>query len=63
MRNKVKKIRHEQNITQEELAKKANVSRTILSHIETEKDINVGFDTLIKIADALGYSISEIFLQ
>lgn len=63
MRNKVKKIRHEQNITQEELAKKANVSRTILSHIETEKDINAGFDTLRKIADALGYSISEIFLQ
>lgn len=63
MRNKVKKIRHEQNITQEELAKKANVSRTILSHIETEKDINVGLDTLRKIADALGYSISEIFLQ
>lgn len=63
MRNKVKKIRHEQNITQEELAKKANVSRTILSHIETEKDINVGFNTLRKIADALGYSINEIFLQ
>ena len=34
MKNKVKEYRVEQNLTQEELAKKANVSRYLISRIE-----------------------------
>lgn len=61
MKNKLKKIREEQGISQEELAEKSKVSRTTISELETEKKEVTTNVTLEKIANALGLKISDIF--
>lgn len=50
-------------ITQEDLAKKAGISRTIISGLESGSITVTTTATLIKIADALGKTVSDIFLQ
>lgn len=62
MKNKVKDHRVEQNLTQEELAKKANVSRCLISRIENGDDINITKNTMLSIAEALNSNVSDIFL-
>lgn len=62
MKNKVKEYRVEQNLTQEELAKKANVSRYLISRIENGDDVNITKNTMISIAEALNSNVSDIFL-
>lgn len=62
MKNKVKEYRVEQNLTQEELAKKANVSRYLISRIENGDDVNVTKKTMLSIAEALNSNVSDIFL-
>ncbi len=61
MKNKVKHYREKANLTQEELANKADISRTTLSVIENGGPIVVKTDTLQKIAKALNKKVSEIF--
>lgn len=58
----VKKKREELGISQEELSKKSGVSRTIISALETKNDTITSTMTLLKIADALGCNVSDIFL-
>lgn len=60
---RIKEYREAQNMTQEDLAKKSGVSRTIISELETGKRFTTGTDTLLKISQALGKSMKEIFLQ
>lgn len=62
MKNKVKEYRVEQNLTQEELAKKANVSRYLISRIENGDDVNITKNTTLSIAEALNSNVSDIFL-
>lgn len=62
MKNKVKEYRVEQNLTQEELAKKANVSRYLISRIEKGDDVNITKNTMLSIAEALNSNVSDIFL-
>ena len=62
MKNKVKEYRVEQNLTQEELAKKANVSRYLISRIENGDDVNFTKNTMLSIAEALNSNVSDIFL-
>lgn len=62
MKNKVKEYRVEQNLTQEELAKKANVSRYLISRIENGDDVNITKNTMLSIAEALNSNESDIFL-
>jgi putative transcriptional regulator len=62
MKNKVKEYRVEQNLTQEELAKKANVSRYLISRIENGDDVNITKNTMLSIAEALNSNVSDIFL-
>lgn len=49
-------LRHEQGLTIEELANKANVSRSQLYYLETGKR-NITFRTVNKVVNALGYDI------
>lgn len=62
MKNKVKEYRVELNLTQEELAKKANVSRYLISRIENGDDVNITKNTMLSIAEALNSNVSDIFL-
>ncbi len=58
----VKQKREKLGISQEELSKKSGVSRTIISALETNNDTVTSTATLLKIADALGCNVSDIFL-
>ena len=58
---KIKEFREEMNMTQEELSKRAGVSRTIISGLETGAIKVTTTATLLKIAEALGKTINEIF--
>lgn len=60
---KIREIRKEKKMSQEELGKKANVSRSIISDLETGKKTVTSTKTLSKIAMALGCSITDIFLS
>ncbi len=62
MKNQVKEYRVEQNLTQEELAKKANVSRYLISRIENGDDVNITKNTMLSIAEALNANVLDIFL-
>ena len=59
LKNNVASIRLELGITQEELARNAEISRVALSAIENGT-IPKG-DTMIKIAKALGRKVEEVF--
>lgn len=61
MKNRLKEERENKGLSQEELAKKAQVSRTTISDIETEKKTVVTNKTLEKISSALGLKITDIF--
>ncbi|PMC80480.1 transcriptional regulator [Aerococcus viridans] len=60
---KIKEFREEKGWSQEELANKSNVSRSIISELETGKRIATGTVTLMKIAKALEVPMREIFLN
>lgn len=63
MKNILKEIREEQNISQEELSKKSTVSRTIISELETGKTDVITNVTLEKIAKALNKKVTDIFFK
>lgn len=60
---RVKEIREEKNMTQEELEKKSGISRQTISAIENGKAINVKSGTLIALADALETTVDAIFFH
>lgn len=60
---KVKECREALGISQEELAEKSDVSRTIISGLETGSIKITTTGTLIKIAKALGKKVSDIFFE
>lgn len=59
--NKLKIIREKRKVTQEELAKKANVSRVTISNLENGIYSNVSLGTLRKLAFALDVPLSYFF--
>ncbi|MGN0686207.1 helix-turn-helix transcriptional regulator [Subdoligranulum variabile] len=59
---KIKEARRERGYTQEELARRANVSRATIAGLESGATVVTTTETLIKIADALGKKVSDIFL-
>ena len=63
MQNKVKEYREKEDMTQEELAKKSEVSRNTISAIETGANTNVTYEIMEKIAKALGKKVSTIFFN
>lgn len=61
MKNKIKYYRELKKMSQEELAKSANVSRTIISGLENETITVTTNTTMDKISNALGVSTIELF--
>lgn len=59
---KIKEIRISKGMSQKELSRKAKVSRTIISGLESGSISVTSTKTLTKIANALEKQVSEIFL-
>lgn len=58
--NRIKKLRGELGISQEELGFRSGVHRTYIASLEVGKR-NISIATLEKIVKALGVSLSEFF--
>lgn len=58
---KIKEVRKKQRITQEELANRSGVSRATIAVLENNDDAITTTKTLIKISQALGVTVSQIF--
>lgn len=58
---KLKECREELKMTQEELSKKSNVSRTIISGLESGAITVTTTGTLVKLANALNKTVQDIF--
>jgi len=56
---RIRKLRAEQGLTQEQLARKANVSLGYLARLETGHH-DPKLSTLLRIARALGVSVTEL---
>ena len=63
LKNRVKELREEAGLTQDELAKKSGISRTMISQLETEQKSDCKVSTLFAIAEVLNKPVSEIFLS
>lgn len=61
MKNKIKYYRELKNLSQEELAKASDVSRTTISGLENGTIKVTTNTTMDKIANALGVSTIELF--
>ena len=61
MQYKIKMMREKKKMTQEALSEKAGVSRAIISRLESGEEVVTTKETLLKIANALGCRVSEIF--
>lgn len=59
---RIRECREELKMSQEELSRKSGVSRTIISGLETGSITVTTTKTLLAIAEALGKSVSDIFL-
>lgn len=62
MHYRVKELREKMGISQAELSKRAGVSRTIISGLESGTIEVTTTDTLLKISNALGCKVTDIFL-
>ncbi len=60
---RLKEVREEKRMTQEELAAKSGISRQTIISIETDPNYNTTFNTLVKLSDALGIPIDQIFFK
>lgn len=63
MQYKIREFREEMRMSQDDLAKKANVSRSIISGLESGTIKVTTTNTLCKIAVALNKKVSDIFLD
>ncbi|MDO4778494.1 MAG: helix-turn-helix transcriptional regulator [Tissierellia bacterium] len=63
MNNKLKEVRENKGISQEELSLKSGVSRTTISSLENQKAMDVKSSTLISLANALEMEITDIFFN
>ena len=58
--NRVKTLRIDKGLSQDELARRIDFDRTYLSRVESGKQ-NMTVDALLKICDGLGVTIKEFF--
>ncbi|MBR3293593.1 MAG: helix-turn-helix transcriptional regulator [Oscillospiraceae bacterium] len=60
--NRVRELREELGMTQDELSKRAQISRATISFIEKNKKTDLKVSTMLAISNALGAKIGDIFL-
>lgn len=60
---RIKELRIEKKMSQEELAEKSNVSRTTISNLENGSDRTVLTSTLQRIASALDTTVDKLFFN
>lgn len=60
---RVKEIREQKNMTQEELEKRSGVSRQTISAIENNDEYQAKVGTLLALAKALETSVDNLFFQ
>lgn len=58
---KIKEVRESIPMTQEELAEKSGISRGTISALENGTERTTTSKTLVKLAQALGVSVDQIF--
>lgn len=58
---KVKEVRQQKKMSQEELSKASGVSRSIISGLENNTTRTTSVKTLLKLASALGVTVDAIF--
>lgn len=58
---RIKELREEMRLTQEQLAVKSGVSRVTIAMIEAKKDYATTTRTLVKIAKALNTTVDALF--
>lgn len=58
---KIREVRIKKCMSQQELAEKAKVSRTIISQLENGSRTVTKTNTLVRIAEALGVKVEDIF--
>lgn len=59
--NRLKEYRKKRGLTQEELSKKADVSRVTIVGIESGAVTTVKTDTLFKLSNALNAPVAKVF--
>jgi transcriptional regulator with XRE-family HTH domain len=57
---KIKRLRKEQGVSQERVARAADISLNVYNRIETGTVTNPHFDTVLAIAEALGVTVAEL---
>jgi transcriptional regulator with XRE-family HTH domain len=57
---RIRQLRHEKGLSQEAFADACGVHRTYMGHLERGEK-NVSFRSILRIADALGITLSEFF--
>lgn len=60
MGNRIRDLRIEKKMSQEELSAKSGVSRTTISNIENGEEKNVLMSTLLRIATALETTVDNL---
>lgn len=58
---KIREAREKKGFTQDELAEKSHVSRTIISGLESGAIKNTTVSTLLNLSAALGVSVNDLF--
>ena len=62
IKNRLREVRKNSGLSQEELSKRTGLSRTTLSKIESNEEAVVTTETIVKLAKAFDVKPSEIFL-
>lgn len=62
MTNRLRDIRIDKRMTQEELADRSGVTRQTIIAIETDPNYNTTYRTLTSLADALNVTVDQLFL-
>lgn len=60
---RIKELREEMHMTQDELARKAGISRTTIVFLENDEARTTTTKTLFKIANALNTTVDNLFFK